>query len=114
MSAPAAARAAAAAVPRHPAWASASAAAHGIVEHEGHAVGREDRERQSRAIRHDHIRPPDQSGLLGGEDVGAVHLSQKRRRPRVDLELRQQSERGRIEGRSRDRGARSRPGNVAW
>jgi len=76
------------------------AAAHGIVEHEGNAVGREDRERQSRAIRHDHIRPPDQSGPLGGEDVGAVHLSQKRRRPRVEIEIRQQSERIRIERRA--------------
>ena len=48
MSAAAAARAAAAAVPRHPAWASGQAAALGIVEHEGDTVGGEDRERQSR------------------------------------------------------------------
>ena len=76
------------------------APAHGIVEHEGHAVRREDRERQARAIRHDHVRLPDEAGALRGDDVRAVHLAQERRGPPVDVALREHAERARVERRA--------------
>ena len=86
-----AARAAALPVPRHPACAAASRPARGIVEHEGHAIGGEDRERQSRAVRHDRIRPARPIRPARRARTSAPWTcSQERRRPRAEPELRQQ------------------------